>query len=160
MVSSLKRDCKYLNCNCNFCKHRNYIYIYIDLICENYIVYKSLWFIISRCLISNTCHYYFFFLETPFYYISLHNDYAGLQHKIPEYCIREPDALVRLNKILWVQLQIYFFSLGMFTVLALINDSICNHCREILEYINRWTYLQNDQRILWNSDITWSINFV
>ena len=138
MVSSSKRDCKYLNCNCNFCKNRHYIYI--DLICENYVVYKSLWFIISRYLISNTFHY-FFFLDTPFYYISLHNDYAGLQHKVPEYCIREPVALVRLNKILWVQLQIYFFPLGMFTVLALINDSICHHWRELLEYINRWTYL-------------------
>ena len=67
--------------------------------CETLIIYKSLWFIISRCLIRNMCHY-FLFLETPFYYISLCNDQAGSQCKVLEYCTSKTVVLVRLNKIL------------------------------------------------------------
>ena len=139
MVSSSKRDFKYLNCNYNFCKHRNNIYIY--LICENYIVYKSLWFIISRCLISSTCHCYFFFGDTFLLHLSpkwlywISTQGPRILHQRTS-CPGE----TKENSVSTAS-NLFFFSLGMFTVLALINDSICHHCRELLAYINRWTYL-------------------
>lgn len=103
IVSSLKWECKYLNCSCNFARIK-ITHIYIFNMYKNYVSYINQWSIINKC--SEIIGVIIFICGDIFLqYLS--NDQVQFQPKALQYCMRRTVDLVKLNKGLWIQFQIY-----------------------------------------------------